>query len=46
MPIMMGGGAQKSDILKDKSAACGGLGPAFLSGYSAGTYAAAYLKSL
>jgi fumarate reductase flavoprotein subunit len=46
MPMMMGGGAQNTDMLKDKSAACGGLGPAFLSGYSAGTYAGAYLKSL
>jgi len=43
---MMGGGAQDADMLKGESAACGGLGPAFLSGYCAGTYAAAYLKNL
>ncbi|MDB9822935.1 FAD-binding protein [Deltaproteobacteria bacterium] len=43
---MMGGGAQNTDILKGESAACGGLGPAFLSGYCAGTYAAAYIKGL
>jgi fumarate reductase flavoprotein subunit len=43
---MMGGGAQSADILKGESAACGGLGPAFISGYCAGTYAAVYLKNL
>jgi fumarate reductase flavoprotein subunit len=43
MPMI--GGAQ-TDILKSGSAACGGLGPAFLSGYCAGTYAASYLKNL
>jgi len=42
---MMIGGAQ-ADILKSGSAACGGLGPAFLSGYCAGTYAASYIKNL
>ena len=34
---MMGGGAPNADILKGESAACGGLGPALLSGYCAGT---------
>jgi hypothetical protein len=42
---MMGGGAQ-TDILKGKSSPCGGLGPAFLSGYCAGTFAAKYLKNI
>jgi hypothetical protein len=45
MPMMMGGGAQ-TDIFKGTSSPCGGLGPAFLSGYIAGVYAAAYLKNL
>jgi hypothetical protein len=44
MPTM-GGGVQ-TDILKGKSSPCGGLGPAFLSGYCAGTFAAKYIKSL
>jgi hypothetical protein len=43
---MMDGDAQKTDILKGKSSPCGGLGPAFLSGYCAGTFAAKYLKEL
>jgi hypothetical protein len=43
---MMGGSAQNADILKDNSSPCGGLGPAFLSGYCAGTFAAKYIKSL
>jgi len=42
---MMGGGAQ-TDILKGKGSPCGGLGPAFLSGFCAGTFAAKYLKYL
>lgn len=42
---MMGGGAQ-TNILEGKSSPCGGLGPAFLSGYCAGTFAAKYLKDL
>jgi hypothetical protein len=43
---MMGCGAQDTDILKTKGSPCGGLGPALLSGYCAGTFAAAYLKNL
>jgi fumarate reductase flavoprotein subunit len=43
---MMGGSAQNNDILKGVSSPCGGLGPAFLSGYCAGVYVAAYLKNL
>jgi len=43
---MMGGDTQSADILKGKGSPCGGLGPAFLSGYCAGTFAAAYLKNL
>jgi len=43
---MMGGSDQNTDMLKSKSTPCGGLGPAFLSGYCAGTYAAVYLKNL
>jgi fumarate reductase flavoprotein subunit len=43
---MMGGSAKNADILKGKSSPCGGLGPAFLSGYCAGTFAAKYIKSL
>lgn len=35
-----------ADIFKGKGSPCGGLGPAFLSGYCAGTFAAAYLKKL
>lgn len=42
---MMGGGAQ-ADIFQGTSSPCGGLGPAFLSGYIAGVYAAVYLKNL
>jgi fumarate reductase flavoprotein subunit len=44
--MMMGGETQSADILKGKGSPCGGLGPAFLSGYCAGTFAAAYLKNL
>jgi len=43
---MMGGNAQNTDILKGVSSPCGGLGPAFLSGYCAGVYAAVYVKNL
>jgi hypothetical protein len=43
---MMGGGAGNTDILNGKSFAVGGLGPAFLSGFCAGTFAAKYLKDL
>jgi fumarate reductase flavoprotein subunit len=43
---MMGGGAQDADILKGKGSPCGGLGPAFLSGFCAGTLAAKYVKDL
>jgi len=43
--MMMGGGAE-TNILDGKSSPCGGLGPAFLSGYCAGTFASAYLKNL
>jgi fumarate reductase flavoprotein subunit len=43
MPMM---GGSQTDILKSGSAACGGLGPALLSGYCAGAYAASYIKSL
>jgi hypothetical protein len=43
--LPMGGGAQ-ADILKGEGAACGGLGPAFLSGFCAGTFAAKYLKEI
>jgi hypothetical protein len=45
MPMMMGGGGPVS-VLEGESVACGGLGPAFLSGYAAGTYAAAYIEDL
>jgi len=41
---IMDDGAQKTDLLKGKGSPCGGLGPAFLSGYCAGTFAAKYLK--
>ena len=44
--MMMGERAESADILKGKGSPCGGLGPAFLSGYCAGTFAAAYLKNL
>jgi fumarate reductase flavoprotein subunit len=44
MPMMTGGA--QVDILKGTSSACGGLGPAFLSGYCAGVYAATYLKNI
>ena len=45
MPMMMGEETPAVNILKGKSSPCGGLGPAFLSGYCAGTFAAAYLKN-
>jgi fumarate reductase flavoprotein subunit len=44
MPTM--GGNAPTEILKGKSSACGGLGPAFLSGYCAGVYASVYLKNV
>jgi hypothetical protein len=45
MQMMMGGGAE-TNILEGKGSPCGGLGPAFLSGFCAGTFAAKYLKEL
>jgi fumarate reductase flavoprotein subunit len=45
MPMMMGG-SQAVDFSKDEGNCCGGLGPAFLSGYYAGMYVADYLKSV
>jgi hypothetical protein len=45
MQMMMGGGAE-GNILEGKGSPCGGLGPAFLSGFCAGTFAAKYLKEL
>jgi len=44
MPMM--GGGEAANPLDTKGAPCGGLGPAFLSGYCAGTYAAKYLLDL
>ena len=46
MPMMMAAETNSADIFKGKGSPCGGLGPAFLSGYCAGTFAAAYLKNL
>jgi hypothetical protein len=46
MMMMMGNETNSADIFKGKGSPCGGLGPAFLSGYCAGTFAAAYLKSI
>jgi len=46
MMMAMDGPADSADILKGKSSPCGGLGPAFLSGFCAGTFAAKYLKEL
>jgi fumarate reductase flavoprotein subunit len=43
MPMM--GGSSQIDF-KGTSSPCGGLGPAFLSGYIAGVYAATYIKNL
>jgi hypothetical protein len=40
----MMGGSQAVDFSKDEGHCCGGLGPAFLSGYYAGLYVAEYLK--
>ena len=45
MPMMMGG-SQTVDFSKDEGNCCGGLGPAFLSGYYAGMYVADYLKNI
>jgi fumarate reductase flavoprotein subunit len=44
MPMM--GGSQAVDFKTDEGSCCGGLGPAFLSGYYAGTYVADYLKNI
>jgi fumarate reductase flavoprotein subunit len=45
MPMMMGS-SQNVDFSKDEGSCCGGLGPAFLSGYHAGMYVADYLKNI
>jgi fumarate reductase flavoprotein subunit len=45
MPAM-GAGSSSGNILEGTSSPCGGLGPAFLSGYCAGTFAAAYIEDL
>lgn len=45
MPMMMGGMAQAIDFKTDEGCPCGGLGPAFISGYYAAKYVAEYLKS-
>ena len=42
--MMMGGGSQAIDFKSDEGNACGGLGPAFISGYYAAKYVAEYLK--
>jgi fumarate reductase flavoprotein subunit len=44
MPMM--GGNSQTNILEGKSSPCGGLGPALLSGFCAGTFVAKYLKDL
>ena len=44
--MMMGGGTQAIDFKTDEGNACGGLGPAFISGYYAAKYVAEYLKSI
>jgi hypothetical protein len=46
MMMMMGDRADSADIFKGTSSPCGGLGPAFLSGYCAGTFAAKYIKEI
>jgi FAD binding domain len=46
MPMMMGGMSQAIDFKTDEGNACGGLGPAFISGYYAAKYVAEYLKSV
>jgi len=46
MMMAMGEPADSADIFKGKGSPCGGLGPAFLSGFCAGTFAAKYLKEL
>jgi fumarate reductase flavoprotein subunit len=46
MTMMMQEPADSADVFKGKGSPCGGLGPAFLSGFCAGTFAAAYLKNL
>jgi hypothetical protein len=43
--MMMGGGGE-SNPLETEGSPCGGLGPAFLSGFCAGTFAAKYLTEL
>ena len=45
VPMGMGG-AQAIDFKTDEGNCCGGLGPAFLSGYYAGMYVADYLKNI
>ena len=42
----MPGGNQAIDYKTDEGKPCGGLGPAFLSGYYAAIYVADYLKSV
>jgi fumarate reductase flavoprotein subunit len=42
----MGGMPQAIDFKSDEGSPCGGLGPAFLSGYYAAMYVAEYLKSV
>ena len=44
--MMMQEPADSADIFKGKGSPCGGLGPAFLTGFIAGTFAAKYLKEL
>ncbi len=44
--MMMGAKTDSADIFKGTSSPCGGLGPAFLSGYCAGAFAGKYLKDL
>ena len=43
---MMGGMSQAIDFKTDEGNPCGGLGPAFISGYYAAKYVAEYLKSV
>ena len=44
--MMMQEPADSADIFKGKGSPCGGLGPAFLTGFIAGTFASKYLKEL
>ncbi len=44
--MMMQEPADSADIFKGKGSPCGGLGPAFLTGFIAGTFAAKYIKEL